>query len=125
MPTCIRSSGVALAYMVMHCTLILLVQVTPLALEDISWRYFIIFVVMDALFVVILYIFFPETKGKTLEEMEALFGDKVCRHLTIHVQRIPHVLTTVYVKVAETLEAAGQHDADEKKQMRYHETSIS
>ena len=79
MPTCIRSAGVATAYVVMHSIMIMIVQVTPLALEVISWRYFLIFLISNAIFVVILYFYFPETKGKTLEEMNALFGDEASR----------------------------------------------
>lgn len=69
--------------------MILIVQVTPLALEVISWRYFLIFLFSNAIFVVILYFFFPETKGKTLEEMNALFGDEASQTflaLTFHRQ---------------------------------------
>jgi hypothetical protein len=77
MPTCIRSAGVATAYVVMHCVMIAIVQVTPIALEVISWRYFLIFLFSNVIFVVILYNFYPETKGKTLEEMNVLFGDEV------------------------------------------------
>ena len=77
MPTCIRSAGVATAYVVMHSIMILIVQVTPLALEVISWRFFLIFLISNAIFLVIFFFFFPETKGKTLEEMNALFGDEV------------------------------------------------
>lgn len=77
MPTCIRSAGVATSYVVMHSVMILVVQVTPMALEDISWRYFLIFLICNCIFVVLLFLFYPETKGKTLEEMNALFGDEV------------------------------------------------
>lgn len=80
MPTCIRSAGVASAYVVMHSVMIAIVQVTPLALAKISWRYFLIFLFANVIFVFILYFYYPETKGKTLEEMNALFGDEVSRH---------------------------------------------
>ncbi|CAO2654537.1 Nn.00g112700.m01.CDS01 [Neocucurbitaria sp. VM-36] len=94
MPTCIRSAGVATAYVVMHTVMIVVVQITPLALQSISWRFFLIFLVANVAFVVILYVFYPETKGKTLEEMSALFGDQV----------------------AETIEEAGVHLKEEKQQ---------
>jgi hypothetical protein len=85
MPTSIRSAGVATAYTVMHCIMICIVQVTPIALEKISWRYFVIFLIMNCVFIVIFYFFYPETKGKTLEEMNAVFGDEVSRNRSLTV----------------------------------------
>jgi hypothetical protein len=70
----------------------MLVQVTPIAIDAISWRYFLIFVICDIIFIILFYLFFPETKNKTLEELEAVFGDTV----------------------AETLEDAGKHINEEK-----------
>jgi hypothetical protein len=61
----------------------MLVQVTPIAIEAISWRYFLIFVICDCIFIIIFYFFYPETKNKPLEELEALFGDKVCAILKL------------------------------------------
>ena len=51
--------------------------VTPIAIEAISWKYFMIFVICDMIFIVIFYFFYPETKNKTLEEIAAIFGDDV------------------------------------------------
>ena len=50
---------------------------TPIAIEAISWKYFMIFVICDVVFIIIFYLFFPETKNKSLEEIGAIFGDEV------------------------------------------------
>ena len=57
-------------------------QITPIALEKIGYRTYIIFAVFNATFVPIIYLFFPETKGLELEEVDKLFarGDA---HLTL------------------------------------------
>ncbi|KAG6293246.1 hypothetical protein E4U46_007822 [Claviceps purpurea] len=53
------------------------VQITPIAIENIGWRTFIIFAILNATWVPIIYFFFPETKGMELEDVDALFaGDK-------------------------------------------------
>jgi hypothetical protein len=77
-PTNIRAVVTASGYALFNLIVIMLVQVTPMAIEAISWKYFMIFVICDAIFIVIFYFFFPETKNKTLEEIGALFGDEVC-----------------------------------------------
>jgi len=66
MPTCIRAAGVACGYATFNCIVILLVQITPLAIEHISWRFFLIFVICDFIFITVFYFFYPETKNKTV-----------------------------------------------------------
>lgn len=48
-----------------------------IAMDNIGWRYYIVFCVILALIVVNTYFFFPETKGYSLEEVAILFdGEK-------------------------------------------------
>lgn len=48
-----------------------------MALADISWRYFLMFLIMDCIYIVIVFSFYPETKGMTLESVGGVFGDVV------------------------------------------------
>ena len=48
-------------------------QVTPPGTTNLKNRYWIIFAVLNAAFVVIVYFFFPETNGRSLEEMDTIF----------------------------------------------------
>ncbi|EXJ74876.1 uncharacterized protein A1O5_01572 [Cladophialophora psammophila CBS 110553] len=77
LPMEIRATGMALGYAAKTVTTIWVVQVTPVAIRNISWRFFIIFLICDAFFLVVFYIFFPETANIPLEEVAALFGDNV------------------------------------------------
>lgn len=52
----------------------MIVQITPIAIENIGWKTYIIFAVLNATWVPIIYLFFPETKGLELEEVDRLFG---------------------------------------------------
>ncbi|OQV05524.1 hypothetical protein CLAIMM_10251 [Cladophialophora immunda] len=77
MPTKIRATGVACGYIVFNCMGVLMTQTAPLAIAAMTWKYFIIWLVLDCVYVVIVYFFYPETKGRTLEELAGVFGDKV------------------------------------------------
>lgn len=41
-------------------------QITPLAIQHISWKFFLIFVICDFIFITVFYFFYPETKNKTV-----------------------------------------------------------
>ncbi|OSS54843.1 hypothetical protein B5807_00136 [Epicoccum nigrum] len=47
--------------------------VNPIGLENIDWKYLIVYVVWLCFEIVFIYFFFPETYGKTLEELHFLF----------------------------------------------------
>ena len=52
-------------------------QLSPKAFAAIGWRYYAVFVGCDAVAAFCFFVFYPETRGKTLEEMAELFGDRV------------------------------------------------
>lgn len=82
MPTPIRAAGNAVSFCTFNAITIMLVQVTPLAIAKIAWRFFVIFVVCDAIFITVVYFVYPETVNRTLEEIAALFGDEVAVKIT-------------------------------------------
>ncbi|KIY03450.1 uncharacterized protein Z520_00141 [Fonsecaea multimorphosa CBS 102226] len=52
----------------------LVAEVTPVAFTDIGYRYFIVYAALNALFVPIIFLFFPETAGRSLEELDEIFA---------------------------------------------------
>lgn len=51
----------------------LLAEVTPVGFDTIKYRYYIIFAVINACIVPTIHFFYPETKGRTLEEIDEIF----------------------------------------------------
>ncbi|KAF7896483.1 hypothetical protein EAF00_006497 [Botryotinia globosa] len=51
----------------------MIVQITPIALNNIGYRTYIIFGVLNACWVPIIYLYFPETKGLELEDVDKIF----------------------------------------------------
>ena len=48
----------------------------PISLEQIGWRTYIVFTVWDAIQFVVFYFLLPETKKRTLEELDVVFAAK-------------------------------------------------
>jgi hypothetical protein len=52
----------------------MIVQITPIALNNIGYKTYIIFAVLNSCWVPIIYFLFPETKGLELEDVDRLFA---------------------------------------------------
>ncbi|KAF9568983.1 general substrate transporter [Agrocybe pediades] len=52
----------------------LVVMITGPAFENISWRTYIIFACLNAAIIPAIYLFFPETAGRSLEDMDVIFA---------------------------------------------------
>ncbi|KAJ5675770.1 Major facilitator superfamily domain general substrate transporter [Penicillium macrosclerotiorum] len=73
--TRIRARGQAFAGFVNWMCVFIVVQVTPTAIDNISWRTFIIFACFCFAWIPMVYFFFPETKGLELEDVDHLFDN--------------------------------------------------
>ncbi|KAH6688496.1 general substrate transporter [Plectosphaerella plurivora] len=71
-----RSWGVAFTLIVTNASQIVGMFCNPIAMAKMGWRYYIVFCVLDALFIAAVWFLFPETKGKSLEELEGIFDNK-------------------------------------------------
>lgn len=54
----------------------LIVQITPISISNIRWKTYMIFFVLNLAFCIVVWLFYPETSGRTLEEMDQIYlGD--------------------------------------------------
>lgn len=75
-PYSLRSKGIAVELFAIYGSLIIAAFANPIGLENIGWKYYIVFVVLLVIFFGITYFMFPETKGYSLEEIACVFdGD--------------------------------------------------
>lgn len=72
-PFTLRGRGLSLTYITASTGLIVGNQVNPIAMKAISWKYYIVFCCILGVLFFIIWFLFPETKGRTLEEIREVF----------------------------------------------------
>lgn len=68
---------------VIHYSISLIItQCSPIALARVGWRYYILFILTNAFTTLVFAFTYPETRGKSLEEIDNIFGDVKVVHET-------------------------------------------
>ncbi|CAI7617065.1 unnamed protein product [Penicillium bialowiezense] len=66
------------------------VMITPVALDTIGWRYYIVYAVISACIPVTVYLFYPETMGRNLEALNNVFRDAPSAwHIVAMAKKLP------------------------------------
>lgn len=60
----------------------------PVAIAKSGWHTYIIFIVWDLFKACVVYFFLVETKGRTLEELSAVFASKNPRKASLAIQKV-------------------------------------
>jgi len=76
MPLAFRAKGTSLAAATNWVFNWIVGQLTPILQETIGWRLYLLHAVCCLASFGVVYVFYPETQGVPLEEMDALFGDQ-------------------------------------------------
>lgn len=74
-PQTYRAPISALSTGVHWCGNFIVAMVTPVGFANLSWGYYIIFTVIAAAIAPTVFLFFPETSGLSLEEIDAFFAE--------------------------------------------------
>ena len=64
-------------------------QITPPGTTNLANKYWIIFAVLNASFIPVVYFFFPETNGRSLEEMDGIFANSNVFDLVANARKMP------------------------------------
>jgi hypothetical protein len=73
LPLTLRSKGAALAAGAEFVSTFMVVEITPPALQNIGYKTYIIFAVLNLFNVYMIWTFFPETAKKSLESIDMIF----------------------------------------------------
>ncbi|KAK5170540.1 uncharacterized protein LTR77_005128 [Saxophila tyrrhenica] len=75
-PTHLRAKGMALGIASLDLTDLILLQISPVAIRAIGWRYYLLFISVSAAALFWAWFQVPETKGLPLEKIAELFGEE-------------------------------------------------
>ncbi|QDS68493.1 hypothetical protein FKW77_010860 [Venturia effusa] len=70
-----RTKGAALGTATNWIFNFMVVEITPIGIDTLHWRFYIIWTVFNASFVPIVYFLYPETAGRTLEDLDHYFTE--------------------------------------------------
>lgn len=70
-----RTKGAALGTATNWIFNFMVVEITPIGIESLSWKFYIIWTCFNAAFVPIVYFFYPETSDRSLEDIDRLFRE--------------------------------------------------
>jgi hypothetical protein len=70
----LRAKGAGVATAATWLATLILLQIAPIAFNNIGWKYFLVFIVFNITNSILCYFFCPETAGRTLEEI----GTSMC-----------------------------------------------
>ncbi|GKT56426.1 hexose carrier protein [Colletotrichum tofieldiae] len=79
-PVEVRALGNAITTFTNWTVNLIFAQISPEALTAIGFRYFYVFFVFNLIGMLCYIFFYPETKGRTLEQMDEVFGDQLVPH---------------------------------------------
>ncbi|KNG80717.1 putative MFS sugar transporter [Aspergillus nomiae NRRL 13137] len=90
----------------------LVAEITPVAIESIGYRYFILWCATNAAAIPIVYFFFPETAGRSLEEIEEIFRSSKTVLEAVHLSRtMPRLsLSVLHEAAKETMDISPKSD---------------
>ncbi|KAL8998737.1 MAG: hypothetical protein Q9169_002292 [Polycauliona sp. 2 TL-2023] len=71
-----RTKGAALGTATNWICNFMVVEITPIGIQSLQWKFYIIWTIFNASFVPIVYLFYPETADRTLEDIDRLFRDE-------------------------------------------------
>jgi hypothetical protein len=93
---------------------IILLQTAPIGFVEVGWKYYLVIICWSVLFIPVIYYYFPETAGLSLEEVNAKFGDDVA----VHINDVPEdqraALDVFLQQKTDIIHLEGRDDAEKQ-----------
>ncbi|CRG85798.1 Sugar transporter STL1 [Talaromyces islandicus] len=76
LPIRIRQTGSALSVVWQWLITFLVVEITPVGIQNIGWKLYIVFCILNWATIVVVWFWYPETAGRSLEQIDFLFASQ-------------------------------------------------
>ncbi|KAL0066950.1 hypothetical protein AAF712_005939 [Marasmius tenuissimus] len=70
-----RTKGAALGTASNWISNYIVVQITPIGIENLGWKFYIIWAAFNAIFVPLVWVFYPETSNRHLEDIDRMYRE--------------------------------------------------
>ncbi|XHG06137.1 hypothetical protein AWENTII_009343 [Aspergillus wentii] len=124
-----RTKGAALGTATNWALNFMVVEITPIGIESLKWKFYIIWTVLNFAFVPTIYFFYPETANRALEDIDLFFRENhslfvhnnpeaICAQRPARYVEIEQELVNRNASVSEAkMEAAGLEGVGEHKEV--------
>ncbi|KAL2072932.1 hypothetical protein VTL71DRAFT_10256 [Oculimacula yallundae] len=100
-PYTLRARGLTITLSSAYLGLILGQFVNPIGMTNLGWKYYIVFCCLLAVLLGIVFFFYPETKGRSLEEIAEIFDGKAVDHKNKIDEKIATDKNTANCRISE------------------------
>ncbi|EGP88531.1 unnamed protein product [Zymoseptoria tritici ST99CH_1A5] len=83
-----RNKGAALGTATNWIFNFMVVEITPIGIQNLGWKFYIVWLVMNMSFVPFVYFFYPETAGRTLEDLDRYFASPAGKKVFVHRDKV-------------------------------------
>ncbi|KAM0547493.1 hypothetical protein ACHAPJ_010366 [Fusarium lateritium] len=70
-----RTKGAAVSTATNWLTNFAIIEITPIGIQNLGWKFWIVFTVFNAAFLPVIYFLYPETANRTLEDLDEYYRD--------------------------------------------------
>jgi hypothetical protein len=91
-----------------------IVMITPVMINNIGWATYLVFAILNAIFFPIIYFLYPETAGRSLEEIDLIFAKGYCENIS-YVRAAKELPAIQDSEIEAYARQYGGADSDEEK----------
>lgn len=124
-----RTKGAALGTATNWAMNFMVVEVTPVGIQNLGWKFYIIWTVFNFSFIPVVYFFYPETANRALEDIDVFFRENHSIFVNGNPEAISVARPARYIEMEQALtdqstsiSKAKQMLSQDEGQIEYHET---